>query len=226
MSAEPEQDARASAEETRLIAEARRGSLDAFNRLVRAYERQVYAVALRLVGQTDLAEDVTQDTFLLAYRSLPQFRGGLFRAWLLRIATNRCYDELRRRQRRPADSFEELGFEPQVEWSTLAAGEDPHEHAERLELARALEVALYQLPDEQRVVVVLSDVQGYTYEEIAAITGVSLGTIKSRLSRGRARLREVLRQSGGAGELFARYQRRYEEKEREHSESRAADAEE
>lgn len=217
MSAEPEQDARASAEETRLIAEARRGSLDAFNRLVRAYERQVYAVALRLVGQTDLAEDVTQDTFLLAYRSLPQFRGGLFRAWLLRIATNRCYDELRRRQRRPADSFEELGFEPQVEWSTLAAGEDPHEHAERLELARALEVALAQLPDEQRVVVVLSDVQGYTYEEIAAITGVSLGTIKSRLSRGRARLREVLRQSSGTGELFARYQRRYEEKERERS---------
>lgn len=217
MGVEPEQDARATAEELRLIAEARRGSLDAFNRLVRAYERQVYTVALRLVGQTDLAEDVTQDTFLLAYRSLPQFRGGLFRAWLLRIATNRCYDELRRRQRRPADSFEELGFEPQVEWSTLAAGEDPHEHAERLELARALEVALHKLPDEQRVVVVLSDVHGYAYEEIATITGVSLGTIKSRLSRGRARLREVLRQTGAAGELFARYQRRYEEKERERS---------
>lgn len=207
-------DAAAAAEE-RLVAEAQRGSLEAFNRLVRAYERAVYNVALRLVGDIDSAEDVTQDTFLLAYKSLHQFRGGIFRAWLLRIATNRCYDELRRRQRRPADSFDRLGFEPQVEWSTLAAGiEDPDQHAERIELARALEVALRQLPDDQRVTVVLSDVQGYSYDEIAAITGASLGTIKSRLSRGRGRLREALRVQPGGAELFARYWRRYDEKER------------
>jgi RNA polymerase sigma-70 factor (ECF subfamily) len=162
------------------------------------------------VGDTDTAEDVTQDTFLLAYKSLHQFRGGIFRAWLLRIATNRCYDELRRRQRRPAGSFDELGFEPRVEWSTLAAGEEPQERAERLELARALELALAQLPDDQRLVVVLSDVQGYSYDEIAAITGVELGTIKSRLSRGRGRLRQALRGAPGGGELFARYHRRYE----------------
>jgi RNA polymerase sigma-70 factor (ECF subfamily) len=203
------------AEEERLVAEAQRGSLDAFNRLVRAYERQVYNVALRVVGDVDSAEDVTQDTFLLAYRSLHQFRGGIFRAWLLRITTNRSYDELRRRQRRPAGSFDELGFEPRVEWSTLAAGEDPDARAERLELSRALELALARLPDDQRAVVVLSDVQGYSYDEIAAITGASLGTIKSRLSRGRARLREALRDNEATAEQFARYGRRYQERERE-----------
>ena len=203
------------AEEERLVAEAQRGSLDAFNRLVRAYERQVYNVALRVVGDVDTAEDVTQDTFLLAYRSLHQFRGGIFRAWLLRITTNRSYDELRRRQRRPAGSFDELGFEPRVEWSTLAAGEDPDARAERLELSRALELALARLPDDQRAVVVLSDVQGYSYDEIAAITGASLGTIKSRLSRGRARLRDALRDNEATAEQFVRYGRRYEERERE-----------
>lgn len=193
-----------------LIALARAGSVDAFNQLVRSYERQVYNVALRLVGQRDQAEDVTQDTFLLAYRSLHQFRGGLFRAWLLRIATNRCYDELRRRQRHPADSFDELGFEPEVQWSTLQGGEEPQERVERLEVSRMLEAALGRLPLDQRAVVVLSDVQGYSYEEIAAITGVTLGTIKSRLSRGRSRLRELVRLTAAGQELFARYQRRYD----------------
>lgn len=201
----------ATAEEERLVAEAQRGSIDAFNRLVRLYERQVYNVALRVVGRTEIAEDVTQDTFLLAYRSLHQFRGGLFRAWLLRIATNRCYDELRRRQRRPADSFEELAFEPRPQWSSLTAREEPQERAERLELRRVLEAALQRLPDDQRVVVVLSDVQGYSYDDIAAATGISLGTVKSRLSRGRGRLRELLRESPHGRELFARYWRRYTE---------------
>jgi RNA polymerase sigma-70 factor (ECF subfamily) len=198
-------------DEEQLVAEAQRGSIDAFNRLVRLHERQVYNVALRMVGQTDAAEDVTQDTFLLAYKSLHQFRGGLFRAWLLRIATNRCYDELRRRQRRPADSFEELAFEPRPQWSTLAQGEEPHERAERLELAQALQRALAQLQDDQRLVVVLSDVQGYSYDEIASITNVSLGTVKSRLSRGRSRLRDLLRDGPGGGELFGRYRRRNDE---------------
>lgn len=195
-------------DEEALVVEAQRGSIDAFNRLVRLHERQVYNVALRMVGQADTAEDVTQDTFLLAYKSLHQFRGGLFRAWLLRIATNRCYDELRRRQRRPADSFEELAFEPRPQWSTLAAGEEPQARAERIELARALESALAQLQEDQRLVVILSDVQGYSYDEIAAITHVSLGTVKSRLSRGRGRLRDILRAAPGGGELFGRGQRR------------------
>jgi RNA polymerase sigma-70 factor (ECF subfamily) len=198
MTGDPTADDRAreeAREEERLVVEAQRGSIDAFNRLVRRYERQVYNVALRIVGQADLAEDVTQDTFLLAYRSLHQFRGGIFRAWILRIATNRCYDELRRRRHRPT-SFEALGFEPAVGWSSLspgAGGEEPEAHAERRELGRALAAALRGLPDEQRVAVVLSDVEGYAYHEIAAILGVPLGTVRSRISRGRARLRTALR---------------------------------
>ena len=201
--ASPKDDAAAAAvshpspEEENLVVEAQGGSIEAFNRLVRLHERQVYNVALRMVGQADAAEDVTQDTFLLAYKSLHQFRGGLFRAWLLRIATNRCYDELRRRQRRPADSFEELAFEPRPQWTTLASKEDPQERSERLELARALALVLATLQDDQRLVVILSDVQGYSYDEIATITGISLGTVKSRLSRGRSRLRRGTLWRGG-----------------------------
>jgi RNA polymerase sigma-70 factor, ECF subfamily len=202
----------APAEEERLVTEAQRGSIEAFNQLVRLHERQVYNVALRVVGQPDAAEDVTQDTFLLAYRSLHQFRGGLFRAWLLRIATNRCYDELRRRQRRPADSFEELAFEPRSQWSTRRGPEEPQERAERLEVTHALREALARLPDDQRIVIVLSDIQGYSYDEIALITEVTLGTVKSRLSRGRARLRDLLSESPQGRELFARYRRRYDER--------------
>jgi RNA polymerase sigma-70 factor, ECF subfamily len=174
-----------------LILEAQRGSLDAFNRLVRRHERAVYNVALRLVGSAMAAEEVTQDTFMRAYGALERFRGGDFRPWLLRIATNRAYDELRRRKRAPG-SFEELTYEPEVEWSTLTSVEEPDARAERLELAQVLEAALAQLPNDQRVAVVLSDVQGYDYVEIAAITGVPYGTVKSRLSRARSRLRLLL----------------------------------
>ena len=174
-----------------LIMEAQGGSLDAFNRLVRRHERAVYNVALRLVGTAMAAEEVTQDTFMRAYGALERFRGGDFRPWLLRIATNRAYDELRRRKRAPG-SFEELTYEPEVEWSTLTSVEEPDARAERLELAQVLEAALAQLPTDQRVAVVLSDVQGYDYVEIAAITGVPYGTVKSRLSRARSRLRSLL----------------------------------
>ncbi len=177
----------------RLAFEARGGSLDAFNRLVQLYERPIYNLALRILGQAEPAEDVTQETFLRAYQSLHQFHGGIFRAWLARIATNRCYDELRRR-RGAAGSYEALGFEPRVTWSTAPAREEPQARVERLELSRALEEALARLPDDQRIAVVLSDVQGYDYGEIAALTGVPLGTVRSRLSRGRGRLRRALRE--------------------------------
>jgi len=174
-----------------LILAAQDGSLEAFNRLVRRHERAVYNVALRLVGAGMAAEEVTQDTFMRAYGALARFRGGDFRPWLMRIATNRAYDELRRRKRVPG-SFEELTYEPEVEWSTLTGVEDPDIRMERLELARTLADALAQLPHAQRLAVVLSDVQGYDYWEIAAITGVPYGTVKSRLSRARGRLRALL----------------------------------
>lgn len=174
-----------------LLDEAQRGSTGAFNALVRRYERSVHNVAVRLVGRTGAADEVTQDTFLRAYNALDRFQGGDFRPWVLRIATNRSYDELRRRRRAP-DSFEELAYEPPLAWTTLSRHEDPMARVERLELAETLAAALAQLPFDQRVAVVLSDVQGYPYDEISTIIGVPYGTVKSRLSRARARLRTIL----------------------------------
>lgn len=174
-----------------LLTAAQNGSLAAFEALVRRHERAVYNVAVRLVGRTGAADEVTQDTFLRAYNALGRFCGGDFRPWVMRIATNRAYDEIRRRRRTP-DSFEELEYEPPLAWTTLSRHEDPLGRIERLELGETLIEALAQLPFDQRLAVVLSDVQGYGYDEIAAIVGVPYGTVKSRLSRARARLRSIL----------------------------------
>lgn len=188
-----------------LVRAAQRGDLDAYNRLVRAHERQAYAVALRLLRRPDLAEDATQDGFIQAYRALDTFRGGSFRAWLLRIVTNRCYDMLRSANRRAADSLDDQAFEAEPHWSSIVAPEDPLGRATQAELGRLLEAALATLPEDQRVTVVLCDVQGYAYEEAAQVTGVALGTVKSRLSRARAALRDTLR----GQEQFAEYLRSF-----------------
>lgn len=182
---------------------AQGGDLAAYNRLVRTYERQAYAVALRLVRRPELAEDATQDAFLQAYRALDTFRGGYFRAWLLRIVTNRCYDILRATNRRAADSLEDQAFESAPHWASVAPVDDPVARAAQAELGRLLERALGQLPEDQRATVILCDVQGYAYEEAAQIMQVALGTVKSRLSRARAALRERLR----GQEQFAEYLR-------------------
>jgi RNA polymerase sigma-70 factor (ECF subfamily) len=185
-----------------LVAEAHGGSLAAFNTLVQRHEGAVYSVALRLVGRGGAAEDVAQDTFFRAYRALGRFQGSDFRPWLMRIATNRSYDELRRRRRAP-ESLDEYVFEPSTTWTATVRHEDPIARTERQELGGLLTAALGQLPFDQRVAIILSDVQGYDYVEIAAITGVSYGTVKSRLSRARARLRAILRgplERGGAHE--------------------------
>lgn len=183
-----------------LLTAAQHGSLAAFDALVRRHERAVHNVAIRLVGRTGAADEIAQDTFLRAYNALGRFRGGDFRPWVMRIATNRSYDELRRRRRTP-DSFEELEYEPPLAWTTLSRHEDPMGRIERLELGETLIDALAQLPYDQRLAVVLSDVQGYEYDEIAAIVGVPYGTVKSRLSRARARLRAIL---GGRDQIGLR----------------------
>ncbi len=191
-----------------LLTEAKGGSLPAFNALMRRYERSVYNVAARLVGRTGAADEVTQDTFLRAFNALDRFQGSDFRPWVLRIATNRSYDELRRRKRAP-DSFEELAYEPPMTWTTLTRHEDPIARIERLELGETLTAALAQLPFDQRVAVVLSDVQGYEYTEISMLVGVPYGTVKSRLSRARARLRTILdgREQVAQAAASKRYQR-------------------
>jgi len=193
------------ADDDALVRAARGGDLEAYNQLVRQYERQAYAVALRLLRRPDQAEDATQDAFLQAYRALDSFRGGSFRAWLVRIVTNRCYDLLRAAQRRATDSLDDREFETEPQWSTVTAQADPLQRATQGELHSLLESVLATLPEEQRLVVVLCDVEGYAYEEVATITGVALGTVKSRLSRGRAALRKRIR----GQEQFADYVRSF-----------------
>ncbi|MBC8160085.1 MAG: sigma-70 family RNA polymerase sigma factor [Roseiflexaceae bacterium] len=191
-------------EERRAIDEAQHGDVQSFNTLVRLYESRVYNLCFRMLGDGESAADATQEAFISAYRSIRSFRGGSFRAWLLRIATNGCYDVLRARKRRPAISLD-ADTDSESEYSPLQIADDaesPDDAALRRELASEIQRGLSLLPEEQRAVIVLSDVEGLAYEEIAQITGLNLGTVKSRLSRGRARLREVLR----AGELLpARY---------------------
>lgn len=191
-------------DEKALIAAAQQGDLDAFNRLVLAYQNMVYNLAYRILGEGDEAADATQDAFLSAYRAIAHFRGGSFKAWLLRIVTNACYDQLRVKQRRPTASLEALLVtDPESGPSLAEEGERPEDHILRQELNRVIQAGIGTLPADQRITLVLSDVQGFSYQEIAEITDVSLGTVKSRLSRARARLRDFLLAQGEL--LPARY---------------------
>ncbi|HEX6383933.1 MAG TPA: sigma-70 family RNA polymerase sigma factor [Anaerolineae bacterium] len=190
-------------DEVALIEQAKKGDVAAFNRLVLHYQELVYNVTYRIMGEPQAAEDITQEAFISAYKALNRFRGGNFKAWLLRIATNSCYDELRRRKRRPQSSLDRLTEDNESFAFLRSPQEGPEGHQQRLELVQAIEHCLEELPDEQRVTAVLCDVEGYDYNEIADITSVSLGTVKSRLSRARAKLRDCLQ--GFAELLPAQY---------------------
>ena len=179
-------------EEAALIERSQGGDLEAFNALVLAYQVQVYNLCLRMLGSPQAAEDATQEAFIAAYRAVSRFRQGSFRAWLLRIAANACYDELRRRRSRPQLPLEASTDDERPVAELPASDEPPDQRAERLELARLLREGLVTLPPDQRIAVILRDVQGFAYEEVAEVTSASLGTVKSRISRGRAAMREFL----------------------------------
>jgi len=180
-------------EEAALIAAARQGDTQAFDQLVRLYQSAIYNVAYRILGDEEAASDASQDAFLSAYEAIGKFRGGSFKGWLLRIATNTCYDQLRRKKRQPTTSLEALYLDSEPPW---AEDEEPEEYALRQELGRTIQRGLATLPPEQRTALVLSDIQGLSYQEIAEVMGTSLGTVKSRLSRGRASLRDYLLAQG------------------------------
>jgi RNA polymerase sigma-70 factor (ECF subfamily) len=182
-------------DEAGLIKDAQRGDLDAFNRLVLAYQDRVYNQAYRVLGNHQSADDATQEAFISAYRKLSSFRGGSFRAWLLRIVTNACYDELRRQKRRPTTALEpvdENDEEIESPYWIADPGELPEEQAVRSELGNAIQECLNQLSNEFRMVVVLVDVQGLDYQEASEVIGKPLGTIKSRLARARYQMRDCL----------------------------------
>lgn len=182
-------------DEIALISDARQGDLDAFNRLVLAYQDRVYSQAYRVLNDSQGADDATQEAFISAYKNLRSFRGGSFRAWLLRIVTNACYDELRRRKRKPTTSLEPLddsGDEIESPHWIADPGELPEENVIRAELGKAIQNCLEKLPVDFRVVMVLVDVQGMDYLEAADVVGKPLGTVKSRLARARGRMRDCL----------------------------------
>jgi len=175
-----------------LIERSREGDLDAFNQLVERYQRAVYSLALRMLGDRESAEDASQDAFVSAWRSIGRFKGGSFKAWLLSITANACRDQLRKRKRNPTTPLEELLIEPQAGPSQ----ESPEDYALRRELGKQIREGLASLPEEQRLAVVLFDMEGLTYEEMSQVMRCSIGTVRSRLSRGRLRLRDYMVRKG------------------------------
>lgn len=186
-------------DEESLIEAAQRGNLDAFNELVLAYQDRVYNLAYRIMGDPASASDATQEAFISAYQHIEGFRGkypSSFKSWLMRIVSNACYDELRRRKRHPTTSIEDFEIEEEANPALVSESEGPETFAEREEMARAIEAAIQTLPPDQRTTLVLADVQGFSYQEIAEATDVPLGTVKSRLARARGKLRDYLRDQG------------------------------
>ncbi len=180
--------------ETQLIRQASTGDLNAFNALVLLHQEGIFNLAWRVLGEEMAAADATQETFLTAFRKLHTFRGGNFKAWLGRIVTHICYDMLRYQKRRPADSIEDLAPEDNDDGLPLATQDPlPEEVTLQRELQRAIQACINALKPDQRVALVLCDVESYSYQEIANLERVSLGTVKSRISRARASVRECLR---------------------------------
>jgi len=186
-----------------LVAAAKRGDTHSFNQLVSHYQDIVYNVAYRILGDAEAAADASQDAFLSAYTAVARFKGGSFKAWLLRIVTNACYDQLRVKQRHPTSSLEAVYTDLDPSPHFVNGQETPEQHAVRQELGQTIQRGLNTLAPDQRVTLVLSDVQGFSYKEIAQVTGISIGTVKSRLSRARASLRDYLLDQGEL--LPARY---------------------
>jgi RNA polymerase sigma-70 factor (ECF subfamily) len=180
-------------DEDTLVQAARCGDLDAFNSLVLMHQDRVYTLAYRIMGDEAAAADATQDAFILAYRHIRNFHTGFFFAWLYRIVSNVCYDALRYQKRRPAVPFTQLTkADDEREFDLPATDDGPETIAQRHELAELLQQHIAALPADQRIVLVLSDVQGMSYKEIADVTRSNLGTVKSRLNRARSRMRQSL----------------------------------
>jgi RNA polymerase sigma-70 factor (ECF subfamily) len=173
-----------------LVERAVAGDLDAFNQLVALYQDYLFSLTVRVVNDRDSAADAVQEAFFSCYRNIHRFRGDSFRSWLTRIALNAATDILRYRKRRPADPFPEWEDDS---WQPPAGEEaSPEREAMRRNTASILAEALAQITPDQRAAILLYDVEGYDYQEIADMTKVSLGTVKSRIHRGRLALRDLI----------------------------------
>ena len=192
-------------EELAIIRRVQKGDVNAFEALVRAYEKNVYNLALRMMGNAQDAEDMAQEAFLKAYNSLPGFRGdSRFSVWLYRIVSNVCLDQLRKKSKRPTVSLsmeDEDGEETQLDLPDTA--QSPEEALEKKLTREAVRRGLAQLPEDARQILLLREIQGLSYEEIGEALGLEAGTVKSRIFRARKRLCAFLLEDGNIPDSFA-----------------------
>ena len=179
--------------EAELIQQSCAGNMDAFEQLILQYERRVYTIAYKYMGNHEDASDMAQEAIIKAYQSIGSFRGdAAFGTWLGKITANQCLDELRKRKKRQTTSLEDtLELEEgSVKKEIESPAATPEEHAIRQETASYMQMLISELKEEYRAVVILRELEGYSYEEIADILSCSLGTVKSRISRARLYLKE------------------------------------
>jgi RNA polymerase sigma-70 factor, ECF subfamily len=182
-------------DETRLIQSAQQGGLDEFNQLVMIYQDTAYNVAFRILSDRYSADDAVQNAFISAFHNIDKFRGGSFRAWILRIVTNSCYDELRRRKRQPTTPLDPINSDGEEMDSPRWMIDNiptPEETSETTELEKAIQDCLNDLPEDFRAMIILIDIQGLDYQETSQALNSPLGTIKSRLARSRKKMRDCL----------------------------------
>ena len=178
--------------EQKLIQRASDGDPAAFNRLMAQHEKKMYAVALRMFSNREDAQDCLQEAMLRVYRAIGSFKGqSSFSTWLYRITMNTCLDELRRKKNKQSTSLDNL---VEQGWSPADEANTPEKHAVRAELRRELGRLIQDLPEDMRSAIVLRDIQGFSYDEIADVMDVNVGTIKSRISRAREKLRGKLKE--------------------------------
>jgi len=181
--------------ESTVINSAQHGDLEAFNQLVLKYQDMMYRIALRILNDEPAADDATQNAMIQAFRNVKSFRGGSFRSWLARVTVNASYDEMRRWRRQPSLSLEQVNNEgdeiESLPWMMdLSAG--PEERYDTVEMRAAIQHCVKALIPDYRLVVILVDVEGMSYDEAARVAGIPVGTVKSRLARARMQLRKSL----------------------------------
>lgn len=177
--------------EEKLISRAAKGDASAFNELLGMHEKKMYAVCLRMCANNEDAQDCLQEAMLRIFRSISGFKGqSSFSTWVYRVTMNTCLDELRKKKNKQSTSLDGL---LETGWSPSNDSDTPEHHAIAKEKRVAIRSAISELPDDMRAAVVLRDIQGFSYDEISEILGINVGTIKSRISRGREKLREKIR---------------------------------
>lgn len=177
-----------------LVEQAKRGDVDAFEQLIGQHEKRVFNYAYRLTGNREDASDIAQEAFIRVYTSLSEFRGDAsFTTWLYRIVHNACLDEIRKRQRQKFTSIDEpvaLGDDQPLGKQLPGTEDGPEQALERVEIQRAVQESIQTLDEEFRAVIVMREIQGHSYNEIADALQINLGTVKSRLNRARTALKE------------------------------------